>query len=326
MRVMARCIFAVLLMMGISVLLGGLVLLSAPSVGGAEMITEAEVLNLLDETMTYERGDIPPPPDIYNINFQFVEGRLSVFRNEHDWVIAFEIVAYVLPACAYEHSLHLYGNCIQGQVQWILRELPARIDVQELWDNQTGAFLARRDRVRIKWGDEWLEFTPTAQEYATTGIVFPPDRQQANDLEPLEMLAYLCWKLQSPFFLSDEELADAVQGAVVEGTGELRLIFQTREWQHPKVGEGELPSQVLGMQVLARLVATGDASVWNEFRPEWVNTRFADVVRVNWEFIYPPKPAPPPPGGPTYELIPAPDWWAELEEDAWEEVPEEGQE
>jgi hypothetical protein len=51
-------------MMGISVLLGGLVLLSAPSVGGAEMITEAEVLNLLDETMTYERGDIPPPPDI----------------------------------------------------------------------------------------------------------------------------------------------------------------------------------------------------------------------------------------------------------------------
>jgi hypothetical protein len=68
--------------------------------------------------------------------------------------------------------------------------------------------------------------------------VFPPDRQQANDLEPLEMLAYLCWKLQSPFFLSDEELADAVQGAVVEGTGELRLIFQTREWQHPKVGEG----------------------------------------------------------------------------------------
>lgn len=87
-----------------------------------------------------------------------------------------------------------------------------------------------------------------------------------------------------------------------------------------------MPSQVLGMQVLARLVATGDASVWNEFRPEWVNTRFADVVRVNWEFIYPPKPAPPPPGGPTYELIPAPDWWAELEEDAWEEVPEEGQE
>lgn len=104
------------------------------------MITEAEVLNLLDETMTYERGDIPPPPDICNINFRFVEGRLSVFRNEHDWVIASEIVAYVPPACAYEHSLHLYGNCIQGQVQWILRELPARIDVQELWDNRTGAF------------------------------------------------------------------------------------------------------------------------------------------------------------------------------------------
>lgn len=126
-----------------------------------------------------------------------------MFRNAHDWVIAFEIVAYVLPACAYEHSLYLYGNCIQGQVQWILRELPARIDVQELWDEQTGAFLARRDRVRIKWGDEWLEFTPTAQEYAAAGVVFLPDRQQTNDLEPLEVLAYLCWKLQSPFFLSD---------------------------------------------------------------------------------------------------------------------------
>ena len=61
------------------------------------MITELEVLNLLDETMTFARGDIPPPPDIYNINFQFVEGMLSVFRNAHDWVIAFVIVAYVLP-------------------------------------------------------------------------------------------------------------------------------------------------------------------------------------------------------------------------------------
>ena len=55
MSMVARSIFAVLPMIGISVLLVGLVLLSAPSVGGAEMITELEVLNLLDETMTCER-------------------------------------------------------------------------------------------------------------------------------------------------------------------------------------------------------------------------------------------------------------------------------
>jgi hypothetical protein len=80
------------------------------------------------------------------------------------------------------------------------------------------------------------------------------------------------------------------------------------------------------MQVLARLVATGDVGVWREFRPEWVNTRFADVVQVNWEFIYPPKPVPPPPGGPTYELILVPDDWAELGEYEWEGVSGEEQE
>jgi|GEM_PF-4697826 len=283
------------------------------------MITELEVLNLLDATMTHARGDLPPPPDIYNTNFQFVEARLSAFRNEYSWVIAFEIVAYVPPACAYEHDLYLYGNCIQGQVQRIGRELPVRIDVEELWDNQTGRFLMRRDSIRIKWDDEWLEFSPASEEYAAAGVVFPPERQQANDLEPLELLAYLCWKLQSPFFLSDEELADTVRKAVVEGTDELRLIFQTRAWQHPNFDEKELPSQVPGMQVLARLIATGDPSVWNEFRPEWVNTRFSRVVQVNWEFIYPPKPSPPPAGGPTYLLLP-------FVPEEWEEIPEEERE
>jgi hypothetical protein len=316
MRTVILFLLGVFLTIETVVLLGGF---TAPFPSGgrdSEMITELEVLNLLDETMTYARGDVPPPPDIYNINFQFVQGRLSVFRNAHNWVIAFEIVAYVPGACAYEHDLFLYGNCIQGQVQRIGRELPARIDVEELWNNQTGDFLARRDYVRIKWGDEWLEFTPTAQEYAAAGIVFPRDRQQANDLKPLELLAYLCWRLNSPFFLSEEELADAVQKAVVEGTDELRLVFQTREWQHPNFDERELPSQVPGMQVLARLIATGDASVWNEFRAEWVNTRFSHVVQVNWEFIYPPKPGPPPPGGPTYVLLPfVPEEWEEVAEE-----------
>lgn len=280
------------------------------------MMSESEVLELLDETMSFERGDIPSPPDIYNINFQFVEGRLSVFREEEWWVLAFETISYVPGGCSYGHGLWLYGNCIKGQVYHQWNELPIRIDREGFWDYATGAFLVPRNHLCIPWNDQMLEFFPMPEEYAAAGVIFPPERQQANDVEPLELLAYLCWKLNSPFFLSEEELAATVRKAVVEGTGEMKLIFQTREWQHPFFDARELPSQLPGMQVLAHLIATGDPSVWKEFRREWVNTRFSHVVQVNWEFIYPSKPSSPPEGGPTYLLLPFdPEEWQEIVED-----------
>lgn len=251
------------------------------------MIREAEVLRILDEFMQY--GRFFAPVDIYNINFQFVEGRLSVFRNESQWVIAFEMICYVPGGCSYDNVLYLYGNCLKKQGFYRMFELPVRIAVDELWDETTGMFLMRRDYIRVPWLDQWIEFTPNTDEYAAVGIVFPPERQHTNDLEPLELLAYLCWKLDSPFFLSEAELAAHVRQASEEVMSDLHLIFQTKEWQHPNLDEGERPSELPGMQVLARLIAQGDPSVWQEFEACWVNTRFAQVVQVNWEFIYPPK-------------------------------------
>ncbi len=266
-------------------------------------MSEHEILRLLDSLLTYERGDIPPPPDIYNLNNQFVEGRLSVFRNQTQWVVAFETITYVPPACAYMHNIYLYGNCIKNQVLWREEELPVRIAVSELWDEATEAFLIQRHHFRILWRDRWIEFTPTPEEYTSAGIVFPTERQHTNDLEPLELLAYLCWKLNSPFFLSEQALRAVVQEATGDEGGDLRLLFQTCEWQHPNVAEGERPSEVPGMRVLARLIALGDTSVWQAFDPRWVNTRFAHVVQVNWEFLYPSK-LEPVRSEPLYELFP----------------------
>ncbi|GBC94124.1 hypothetical protein HRbin15_02632 [bacterium HR15] len=51
-----------------------------------------------------------------------------------------------------------------------------------------------RDHIRIRYDDQILVFSPTPAEYAAAGIVFPPKRQRSNTIEPLELLAYLCWK------------------------------------------------------------------------------------------------------------------------------------
>ncbi|GBC94073.1 hypothetical protein HRbin15_02580 [bacterium HR15] len=314
-------IIAFRLLTALSAVAIGLLSISFTAFSGryASVISEVEVLKLLDETMTFGRVDIPPPPDIYNINAQFVEGRLSVLRNESRWVLAFELICYEPGACAYEHRIWLYGNCIRGQVWWRIRELPIPIYEEHLWDNTTGAFLMPRDHIRIRYDDQILEFSPTPAEYAAAGILFPPERQHTNDIEPLELLAYLCWKLNSPFFLSREELEGTVRDAVDEETGDLKLIFQTREWQHPNFDEEEHPSQLPGIQLLAHLVATGEPAVWEQLDPEWVNTRFAQVVQRNWEFIYPPSHPPSMGESPVYLLLP-------FSPDEWEEVPAENDE
>lgn len=253
------------------------------------MICEEEIIVVLDETMHYGRR--PTPPDIYNINFQFVEGRLSVFRNKSHWVLVFEMIRYVPGACDYENGLYLYGNCLKEQGYYRSIELPVQIALPELWDETTGVFLMRRNYIRVLWNDQWLEFTPTPDEYLAAGIMFPKGRQHTNDLEPYELLAYLCWKLHSPFFLSEEDLYTMVREAITEGTPDLQLIFQTCEWQHPNLDKGELPSELPGMRILARLIAEADPSVWDEFNPCWVNTTFTHVVQMNWEFLYPSLPA-----------------------------------
>lgn len=102
----------------------------------------------------------------------------------------------------------------------------------------------------------------------------------------VELLAYLCWKFHSPFFLDDESLIRIGRDAT-EGSGDIRLVFQTTPWQHPDVGEGERPSNVPGMRLLAQLIAEGNPSVWRAFDARWVNTTFTQVAQKNWEFLYP---------------------------------------
>lgn len=248
------------------------------------MQSALEILALLDSVMTDARGDVPPPPDIYNVNFQFVEGRLSVFRGDTLWALAFEFVCYTPGTGAYTHSLHLYGNRIAGNVLWNLRELPVQINLDDLWDGDK--FLAHRYHPKLYWNEQSIEIQATPEEYSTAGILFPPSRQDTNDMTPLELLAYLCWKFRSPFFLDEESLMQVVRDATEE-SGDLHLVFQTTRWQHPDFSEGERPSDLPGIRLLAQLIAEGDSSVWHAFDPRWVNTTYTQVVQRNWEFLYP---------------------------------------
>ena len=92
---------------------------------GSFMIREAEVLRILDEFMQY--GRFYAPADIYNINFQFVEGRLSVFRNESQWVIAFEMICSFLS----KHSLSAWTPTLRfartgvSVLQWLGQSCPS---------------------------------------------------------------------------------------------------------------------------------------------------------------------------------------------------------
>lgn len=228
-----------------------------------------EILRHLDARFDWKDiGNIAP--DLGNANYRFADARLTAFRSQAHWALIFEF-----PGCHAgggddkSLSVYVYGNflveegffphhggCLFGWPE----DKPAEAQLY----GSTISLLLR---------GEALFFSPSPEEYAAAGLNGSP--AAAGHLRwMIDWVRFLCHRLDHPFFLSEDVLRfllDAYRDPDVPGSShEMRLLLQTRDWQHPDGDEP--PSQVPGFQALAHALATGDLSPWEAINPALFNT------------------------------------------------------
>lgn len=243
---------------------------------GDEMkMQAAEVLRHLDEWMSLERE----PVLLDHINQELADARLSVFRSEQHWVLVIETVVWFEPAgLLFVRDIYAYGNCLktQGIVDWHTLFDAPELPLFKLPDKEEYDYVADPWHFSIVWQGQLFTFEPTPEDYAAAGITFEDNRFEAGKLEPPQLLRFLCRHWNHPFFASEAELRALIDEISLPTkpplSHSLQLLLQTRHWQHPDLGEEELPSQVESFQVLARVIETGDLSEWWQLDPTKFNT------------------------------------------------------
>lgn len=234
-----------------------------------------EILKHLDENM-----DI----DLANPNFDLADTRMTVFRSEKNWVIFIELVEATVGAYG-GVSIYAFGNCI-GQQGFIKQRSLFSIPEDAPLTDKDGIWIGDRSQFSVIIRGKRYDFKPTKEDYLAAGITFPDDRIGPDSLCPIDLIRFLCYHLNHPFFVSEDYLRYLLDKLAVEAIKkrdwcslghEMSLFFQTREWQHPDIALGEKPSQMKYFRVLAKAIEKGDISELTKLDPSIFNTDWRQV-------------------------------------------------
>ncbi|GIV11080.1 MAG: hypothetical protein KatS3mg020_0571 [Fimbriimonadales bacterium] len=231
-----------------------------------------EILRVLDTYINRSYlGDVPnfnSEASLYAVCF----GRLTVLRGYDEWVIAIETID-VSKGPFFFHCLYLYGNCLSEQG---LVEPCDELFSPDQFMDKTGVWKVNRYHFTIEWQDRLFTFEPTAEEYRNLGIIFPSHRASTDDLEPWELMWYVSEKLRDLFFYTDSELIDMIKkkASRLKNVKRLKKLLQVTQWEHPDVYAGEVPSDTQSFRLIAKMIATGDASLWSQVDPSRFNSHW----------------------------------------------------
>lgn len=252
----------------------GRIVMSIPWEVKMNTITTEEVLRILDKYINRSYlGAVPnfnSEVSLYSTCF----GRLRVFRGSKEWIVVIETIE-VCKGPFFFHCVYLYGNCLTEQG---LIEPCEEVFSPDQFTDETGIWAVKRYHFAVQWRGRHMEFAPSIEEYSQLGIVFPTDRMATDDLEPWELMWYVGEKLSDELFYSDMELLELVlQRLFCHGDlQKLKKLLDIRLWEHPDVYAGEVPSDTQSFQLIAQIIATGNAALWQQ----------ADASRFNSHWRY----------------------------------------
>lgn len=260
-----------------------LMMVGTLSHGGKDgMIGTAEVLSHFDASYGVEPVVLVSDSQAY----QLADARMSVFRSDRNWVIVFELIQFSYrlwsPSERFHRSYYLYGNCLKKEGFFTSEPLWQKDD-HIPFDSTDTVWQARRSGFWYYWKDTKQLCRPTPQEYQLAGIdpklldfsEYAEYLEDKDYLAPIEWLRFLCHYLDHPFFVSESHLRQILRRALtradIEGT--LKLVFQTRDWEHP--APGELPSAKRDFRLIAQIICTGDSALWRQSHQQKYNSHWS---------------------------------------------------
>ncbi|MDD9793568.1 DUF7003 family protein [Priestia megaterium] len=223
-------------------------------------MTENQILQVLDK---YAKDYNFPVLD--NYNFDLAQCRLSVFRDDNEWIIVFEIVG-VNPSLYISNDIYAYGNSVESQGLIIgLDDIVSLPNEEDLFDDE-GNFLITPFHLDLIINSEPLIIKPTEGEYLELGI-------QTELFNPTKLIRYLSSKYKEKFWLEPLDLLNEINMSE-----DFKLFYQTDEWEHT---DEEKPSENKFFQSLAKAIVLNDKNLiqFKKANTHWSNWTWSDFEK-----------------------------------------------
>ncbi|NEP68636.1 hypothetical protein [Moorena sp. SIO3A5] len=169
-------------------------------------------------------------PTFENNNFSAVDMRLTVFRSDKEWLLAFEVIAFANSQNLFVNLIYGYGNHLFEQGMRLAHEI-SLLDNLSIFEDTEGSFVNRFSFVSSVDG-KVKDFVFYRDDYEIAGVDLT-----CGDTIELSLLKLLAFVTPNDLFLS----GDALIKALVEE--EITEFIKLEDWHHPDILNDELPSQ-----------------------------------------------------------------------------------
>ena len=226
------------------------------------MMTADEILKVLDDccgTFTF--------PMLDNGYVYLAGTRLSLHRSPSDWALVLEIFGFSPRAGTPDLSVHTFSSRLRDRDkpgQYVkrsaydayLRDNPHN-EVRTFhpiggddWQDEEDPELVSEDAMQVLLRGSPFELPPSAL-YARHGI----DLSEPPRVQVFELCRFLA-------AVRKHEVMATMKERRISIFPELKQILLLEQWHHPDVAEDERPSGTRSYQQLARVLETGDISLY----------------------------------------------------------------
>jgi hypothetical protein len=214
-------------------------------------------------------------PMLNNSNFFLADIRLTLFRNEQDWLIVFQEIVYE-PAShtKFENFITAFGSKMENS---LVKTIEVITDEQgnRLWDAPDEytpeEFSLESNEFTVRINGNLQRFALKQEDFLASGVGI--DSKTPRELQILRILTYL---RPTEFFLTDKELLNECG----YNDSSLERFIELNDWNHPDIAADELPSKNKCFQSLINAFAENDSKLYTCPSNKW-NTHWKNWIK--WE-------------------------------------------
>ncbi|HZE98218.1 MAG TPA: hypothetical protein VE981_14400 [Planctomycetota bacterium] len=193
--------------------------------------------------------------------------RLSLYRSPEDWALAIEVFGYSPRAGTPDVTVHTFASRLRDRnkpnqyanraaYEAYLRDNPHNESRpffplgDDDWQDEEDPEIVSRDAMQVTVRGKPIQL-PSLTELARHGI----ELSERPRLTVFELARYLAAVVPQDVLATPKERRVSV-------FPELKELLVLKQWNHPDVGEDERPSGSRTFQQLARVLETGDVSLY----------------------------------------------------------------
>lgn len=185
--------------------------------------------------------------------------RMTLFRDAERWAIVIEVLGFnshMGGTGGIDDALYCFGNCLRRppgiSPEDTLRPVSDG-DSGRLFEEDGMVVCREATDLRIRGCRVPLPRDPKHYLKRQVRLEMPPD------VQGFELLRGLLPEHRDLLLASDEEIRARIPA-------DLPQILRLDEWSHPDISEGDMPSDSPAFQVLARVLETGDPTLYRTRR------------------------------------------------------------